>query len=134
MKSKPPIKLASAEFEIMKHIWGHGEVTINDVLERTNANRKEPLKRATIQVQLRRLETKGWLRQRSEKRVLYYEALFERVEAERAITEEVQSKVFEGSNVALLRCLFEAKELTPEDVSFLKEIVDKHEEGGGSDV
>ena len=47
-------KLSPAEFEIMEVVWAHaGESGITEVFQRVNAAREgEPVKRATIQVQL----------------------------------------------------------------------------------
>jgi predicted transcriptional regulator len=58
-------KLSDANLEIMKEIWQKaGEVTINDIFEAVNAGRRKKVKRATIQVQMRRLEAYGWLKHR----------------------------------------------------------------------
>ena len=72
MAAKGLPKLTEAEFEIMKIVWARGEVTTNDVLEAVNARKPNKLKRTTIQVQMTRLEEKGWLIHRKESRTFYY--------------------------------------------------------------
>ena len=52
-------KLSDANLEIMNIVWDRGEVSINDVLEAVNLRRNDKLKRATIQVQMKRLEKYG---------------------------------------------------------------------------
>jgi predicted transcriptional regulator len=118
-------KLSDANLEIMKLAWRKGDVTINDVLEAVNASRKDKLKRATVQVQMRRLEKYGWLKHRKENREFYYSPLRGEEEAKVNILRNVRDRVFGGSYAELVKCLF-AGSPVPDDelrriVEFLKE-------------
>jgi len=107
-------KLSDANLEIMKLAWQKGEVTINDVLEAVNATRRDKVKRATIQVQMRRLETYGWLKHRKENREFYYAPRRGEEEAKVNILHGVRDRVFGGSYAELVKCLF-AGSAVPED-------------------
>ncbi len=122
-------KLSPAEFEIMEAIWGHeGETTITDVLQRVNAAREgEGLKRATIQVQLRRLEDKGWLRHRAEGRRFFYRATAGREDASARLAGDLTERVFEGSCSELVRCLFEHQDVSPDEIARIRALLDEAE-------
>jgi predicted transcriptional regulator len=114
-------KLSDANLEIMKLAWQRGEVSINDVLEAVNRLRKDKVKRATVQVQMRRLEKYGWLKHRREKREFYYSPLRGEAEAKLGILHNVRDRVFGGSYAELVKCLF-AGGRVPEDE--LKRIIE----------
>jgi BlaI family penicillinase repressor len=118
-------RLSDANLEIMKLVWRKGEVTINDVLEAVNAGRKDKVKRATVQVQMRRLERYGWLKHRKDNREFYYSSLRGEAEAKVNILHNVRDRVFGGSYADLVKCLFAGGRI-PEDelqriVEFLNE-------------
>jgi BlaI family penicillinase repressor len=118
-------KLSDANLMIMKLVWQKRVVTINDVLEAVNAGRKDKVKRATVQVQMRRLERYGWLKHRKENREFYYSPLRSEAAAKVDILHGVRDRVFGGSYTELVKCLF-AKGRVPEDeyqriVKFLNE-------------
>lgn len=125
MPKKDFQRLSDANLEIMKLVWRKGEVTINDVLEGVNAGRKDKVKRATVQVQMRRLERYGWLKHRKDNREFYYSYLRGEAEAKVNILHNVRDRVFGGSYADLVKCLF-AGGRVPEDelqriVEFLNE-------------
>ncbi|MGD1009235.1 MAG: BlaI/MecI/CopY family transcriptional regulator [Candidatus Aminicenantales bacterium] len=106
MTKKNLQKLSDANLEIMKLVWRRGEVTINDILEAVNSGRKDKVKRATVQVQMRRLERYGWLKHRKDTREFYYSPLRGEAEAKVSILHNVRDRVFGGSYAELVKCLF----------------------------
>ena len=106
MAKKTIQKLSDANLMIMKLVWQKREVTINDVLEAVNADRKDKVKRATVQVQMRRLERYGWLKHRKENREFYYSPLRGEAAAKVDILHNVRDRVFGGSYAELVKCLF----------------------------
>ena len=125
MPKKNLRRLSDANLEIMNLVWRKGEVTINDVLEAVNAGRKDKVKRATVQVQMRRLERYGWLKHRKDNREFYYSSLRGEAEAKVTILHNVRDRVFGGSYADLVKCLFAGGKV-PEDelqriVEFLNE-------------
>ena len=53
--------LSAAEQALMDLIWKHQPLTVAALLDQVNAGRDEPITRNTLQTQLSRLETKGWV-------------------------------------------------------------------------
>lgn len=129
--NKRPSKLSPAEFEIMEVIWSAGEAGITDVMRQVNRNREAPLKRATIQVQLRRLESKGWLRHIENGRLFVYLPNAGRDEASAELAEDVTARVFNGSCASLVRCLFEQQKLDPEDIERLRALIEEADADNG---
>ncbi len=120
-------KLSDANLEIMKLAWQKGEVTINEVLEAVNATRKKKLKRATIQVQMRRLERYGWLRHRKENREFYYSPLKGEAEAKENILHHIRHRVFGGSYAELVKCLFSGAPIPGEELKRIMEYLKETE-------
>ncbi len=119
-------KLSDANLEVMKAIWQKGgEVTINDIFDAVNAGRRKKVIRATIQVQMRRLEAYGWLKHRVQEREFIYTALREEEEAKRGILDGIRDRVFGGSITELVKCLFENSAVSPEELRRIQEILDK---------
>lgn len=113
----------------MKLVWQKGEMTVNEVLEAVNASRKKKLKRATIQVQMRRLERYGWLRHRKENREFYYTPLKGEAEAKLNILQSIRDRLFGGSYAELVKCLFSGSPVPDEEIKRAKEFLKTGEKG-----
>ena len=123
-------RLTPAEFDVMDAVWNAPETTITEVMKAVNRGKSKPLKRATVQVQLRRLEEKGWLRHREEGNKFFYSATEGRREASAAIAEDIRTRVFGGSCADLVRALFQNKDISRDEIEELKELIAKHDEEG----
>lgn len=119
--------LSAANLEIMKQVWERGEVTISQVLDAVNATRETPLKRATVQVQMARLERYGWLTHRTDGRTFYYRATREQEQTNREMLMDMRDRVFGGSNRELVRCLFEDSQLSEAELERLVGLLEKTE-------
>ncbi|RPJ14784.1 MAG: BlaI/MecI/CopY family transcriptional regulator [Desulfobacteraceae bacterium] len=128
MPDKLP-KLTDPEFEIMKVVWNRGKVTVNEVLEAVNSFKKRNLKRTTIQVQMKRLEDKGWLSHQEEDRNFLYRSTRDREEVSREITRDIKKRIFDGSYAELVRALFHESEISREEIGKIRRILDEYEEG-----
>ncbi|HVP91906.1 MAG TPA: BlaI/MecI/CopY family transcriptional regulator [Terriglobales bacterium] len=127
MAKKSLQKLSDANLEIMKLAWRKGEVTINDVLDTVNAGRKDKVKRATVQVQMRRLERYGWLKHRTENREFYYSPLRDEAEAKVSILHNVRDRVFGGSYAELVKCLFAGGRIPEDELQRIVEFLNANE-------
>ena len=128
MKKSQLPKLTPAEFEIMDAVWNAGELTVTEILHQVNAANKRKLKRSTIQVQVARLEEKGWLTHRREGNKFIFRSTVARNEASAAIALDIGERVFGGSCVELVKAFFSRSEVTPEEIRQLRELIDKYEE------
>jgi len=118
-------KLSDANLEIMNIVWDRGAVSINDALEAINLQRKDKLKRATIQVQMKRLEKYDWLKYRKVGREFYYSALRGQEEATKDILDNVRKKVFRGSRAELVKCLFADSNVSSEELERIMQYLEK---------
>ena len=132
MRTRKFQKLSDASLEIMKIVWKNGESSINQIFESINARRNTKLKRATVQVQLRRLENYGWLSHRLEGREYLYSALREREEATRLIVDDVRNRLFGGSSSELVRFLFKDLTIDSSELERIKEMMRKFKPGESS--
>lgn len=130
MEKKRRKKLSPANLEIMKIVWQRGEVTISEVMDAVNANRKDPLRRTTIQVQMNRLEEYGWLVHRKEGRSFYYTAAAGEQKTKKDLLKDIRNRVFGGSRAELVRCLLEDGEITAEEIQYLRKVIG---DAGGED-
>lgn len=80
--------LGPLELRIMTDVWDHGPSTVNDVLDRLNAESGRPLAYNTVMTTLARLADKGHLERRREGRAYVYRGdgpeAFLRTQAEHA--------------------------------------------------
>lgn len=119
--------LAPSELEIMDVVWRLGEASINEVLDQVNELRSSPLRRTTIQVQMQRLEQKGWLDHREDGRTFLYKACREREETRATIANDMKERVFGGSAVDLVRCLVNQKKISSAELNRLKKMISEME-------
>lgn len=121
-------RLTQAEFGIMDAVWLAGELTATEILNAVNANKSKKLKRATIQVQVSRLEEKGWLTHREDGNKFLFSAAVPRRDASAAIAIDVKERVFRGSCVELVKSLFANSCISSQELDKLRELIDQYEE------
>ena len=126
MASQRPPKLSDAEWEIMNIIWDRGESTVLDVLAAINGSREEKVGRTTVQVQMTRLEEKGWLTYRTEDRTYYYKPTQCREYAASRFVRDATARVFGGSGAELVRALFSNVPLSKKEIEELRGILDSY--------
>ena len=119
-------KLTDPEFEIMKIVWDRGKATINEVLDAVNSLNNRNLKRTTIQVQMKRLEEKGWLTHHEEGRNFIYQSTRDREEVSREITSDIKKRIFDGSYASLVKALFHGADISSEEIERIRKILDEH--------
>jgi len=128
MKRRSLSKLTPPEFEIMSAVWEAGELTVTEILHQVNATHRKNLKRSTIQVQVNRLEEKGWLAHREDGNKFLFRSTLPRQEASAAIARDVGERVFGGSCVELVKAFFSHSAVSPEEIKKLRELIDQYEE------
>ena len=121
-------KLSPGNYEIMKHVWGKEKVTVRDIYEAIDKERDEKVGITSIKVQLARLETYGWLKKIKQGRNLYYSAAHGQDEAVDGLVEDLSKRVFNGSNVKLMKYLLDTKGITKEEIDDMRSMLDNYEE------
>ena len=128
MKNELP-KLTPPEFEIMDAVWSEKELSVTEIMKAVNTKSEKKLTRSTIQVQVARLEEKGWLDHRENGNKFLLFATVPREEASIAIVQDVNERIFGGSCAELVKSLFNGqKEISPDEIKKIRSIIDKYEE------
>lgn len=127
MKKAMP-KLTPPEFEIMEVVWKIGEATVTEIMNAVNGSGDRRLTRSTIQVQVLRLEEKGWLSHRADGNRFLFFATVPRGEASAEIVKDLKERVFGGSCAELVKALFDHTEISPDEIKKLRKLISKYEE------
>ncbi len=120
-KSLPP--LSASEQAIMDRLWRETPTGLNDLLDAVNADRAEPVTRATLQTQLTRLEAKGWVRRDDSGRAHRYEPAVPETRGRKSVLDGLKRRFFGGSSLAMMRCLVESGGITDAELSELRRLV-----------
>lgn len=115
--------LTNPELEIMKAVWSREAASVPEVLDIINKVRQKKLKRSTIQVQMTRLEKKGWVTHTEENRTYYYRANISAEEASSNIAKDFTKRVFNGSCSQLIRALFDNTTVKAEEIQELRKLI-----------
>lgn len=121
MKKIP--KISDAEWQIMQSLWQESPQTanrlVNQLAESTNWNPR------TIKTLLSRLVNKQALSFTKEGRVYHYYPLVSAKECTRAARNYFLTKVYNGALKPMLTAFIEDENLTPEEITELKRILDQ---------
>lgn len=113
----------------MDLIWQKQPVSTGDLLAAVNEDRPEPITRSTLQTQLSRLETKGWLLSDDKGRARLYRSALTEKGGRGKVLAELKQRFFGGSGLSLVRCLVEDGCLTDEEMTELNELIETHRKG-----
>lgn len=117
-------QLTESEFEIMSAVWQHGESTVTEVMNSVNTKTGRSLARSTFQMQILRLQEKGWLTHCKDGNKFYFSATTSREQAEEMIAANVKKTFFGGSCAELVKALFNGEEeLSRDELDNLREII-----------
>jgi predicted transcriptional regulator len=123
MPPKRSITLTQAELRLMKILWGRGASTVAEVVGAISSN--EPLAYNSVLTTIRILETKGYVSHRQEGRAFLYSASIGEIEASRSEVRHVLQRFFGNSRERLLLSLLGDEEISPDELSHLKEAIAK---------
>ena len=122
-------RLTPSEFEIMSVIWNNGEMTVTDIMNAVNEKSVKQFARSTIQVQVQRLEEKGWLNHRIESKKFLIFANVPRGTASKSIVKDVKQRIFNGKCSELIKSLFGNNiKISSDEIKKIRSIIDKYEE------
>ena len=133
MPRKTAEPLTPLELEIMKVLWESGPAAVQTVQDRLAPGRV--LAYNTVQTMLNVLHRKGKVRREIQGRAYLYEPVVSRAQASRQAVADLVSRMFDGSAEGLVMSLVETRQLTPEKLAELSELLDRSEEetGDGND-
>ena len=105
----------------MKVLWDRGESTVADMVSATST--VATLAYTSILTTIRILETKGYVKHRQEGRAFFYTASIGEIEAGRSEVRHVLQRFFGNSRERLLLSLLGDDEISPNELSRLKEAI-----------
>jgi predicted transcriptional regulator len=108
----------------MSAVWKNGESTVTEIMNTVNADTGKTLARSTFQMQIFRLEEKGWLKRREDGNKFYFSSTAPREQATEMIADSVKKTFFGGSCAELVKALFSGEEeISREELDDLREII-----------
>lgn len=125
--------VTDAELEVLRVLWDRGPSTTRELTERTYPE-AGAAQVATVQKLLERLEAKRFVRRRPDARPRRFEAIVDRDALVARRLEETAERLCEGSFTPLVAQLVDARRLRDEDISALRELVDRLDPDGGGDA
>ena len=117
--------LTEVETELMIILWDLQEGTVNDVLTALPSGRD--LAYTSVSTILRILESKGVLKTRKEGRGHVYIPLLRKEDFEKNSIDYVVKKIFSGQPYSLVKQLVSSNELSNEQISELKNLLNQLE-------
>lgn len=114
-------KIQDSELEVMRALWAAGGAApLNEI--RSGLAQKRGWEDSTVKTLLRRLCQKGAVEQEGRGR---YRAVVTEADYRRQTARKCVSKAFAGSAKALVAALLDDGQLSPEDVSELRALLDE---------
>lgn len=123
------MKLTSSEWNVLNRLWEESPRTVMQLsgeLERTVG-----WARSTTITTLHRMEAKGLVRCERAGRGTAYVPLVERDRAALAETRSFLDRVYQGSVGMMMSAMAQRRELSSEEITELRAILDQAEKGGG---
>jgi predicted transcriptional regulator len=109
----------------MQVIWRRGEATVSEVREALAPRRV--LARNTVQTMLVRLEEKGWLRHREDRRTFVYSANRPRSVSLGAKVAQLVDRWFAGAPEEMVTALIEYRGLTADEAERIRQMIEAAE-------
>ena len=119
----PENTLGPLEADIMQVIWKHQVVTVQDVFETLSAERS--IAYNTVMTVMTRLSQKGILCRQKQGRAYIYSPATTKAEVAKSMLQYVIDKIFGGSRAPVFSHLLEDKNLSEDEMAYLKTIVEE---------
>jgi BlaI family transcriptional regulator, penicillinase repressor len=119
-------KLTPRELAIMQVVWEQGNVTVRDVHEALNRERKVAY--TTVMTLMGILTTKGFLTRRESERAYVYSPTRPRQQVVGRLVRDFVDRVFDGAAHPLLLHLVRHEKLTPAERKELRRLIDTLED------
>lgn len=123
MARKRSVTLTEGEQRLMEVIWACGSATVSEVLERLPKRDRPAFN--SVQTMMRIMEQKGYLRHEESGRAFVYHSTVARVDAARAAVKHVISRFFNNSAELLTVRLLEDEQLSDQELTRLRALIDK---------
>ena len=122
MTQKNLTPLSPSETEILRIVWELDNPTVQAVCDALPEHRD--IAYATVQTMLRRLEKNGYLAHKIEGKAHVFHAKVQQKDVIGSAVKSFVDRLFGGDAVPLVQFLAENRDITKEDISHLKEILE----------
>jgi predicted transcriptional regulator len=125
--SKPNVELTGAEWAIIKAVW-EGEPCTAPALQQ-KLHKATRWSYSTVRTLMDRMVAKGLLTSVKVKNVTQYRSAITRRQAQRSELLYALKHAFNGALAPMVQCLLETKDVSPEELDSLKQLIAQHEKG-----
>lgn len=115
--------LGNLQRAVMEAVWDLGKGTVHDI--RAQLGRRKPLAYTTVLSTLQKLERAGWLSHEADGRMHVYYPARSREEVHASSLRRFTQGVFGGDALALFQHLIDDADLTREELSELRKMIDR---------
>ncbi len=126
MKRKSLTPLGETEMEVLHHVWDLDRATVAEVQARILRERKVAY--TTVMTVMKKLADKGYLQYEKDGATYIYSAARSSEEVQSSLVDDLVSKVFRGSSLALVQTLVRHEDLTDEERRDIKQLIEAMEE------
>ena len=126
MARSPSSTLTPAELRVMRALWRIGPAPAVDIVDAVRG--KRGTKDSTIRTILRILERKGYVQHWVDGRAFIYRAVVAEGDAQRGAVRDLVARFFGNSPERLVLTLLKHRDVSPEELSRLRRLVDEDEE------
>lgn len=122
MRSKSLTPLGETEMEVLHHVWDLGRASVADVKACIMKERK--IAYTTVMTVMKKLADKGYLQYEKDGTTYVYTPARKPEEVQSSLVDDLVSKVFRGSSLALVQTLVQSEELSDKDRKEIINLID----------
>ena len=122
MQSKT-IRIGAVQMRIMRVLWARERATAREITE--ELCRHKPIAHSTVQTLLRKLEAKGAVTHETQDRTFIFRPLVTEQVVCRSATEELLSRIFDGSAFGLVAHLVQSEAISPDELDRIRQLIDE---------
>ena len=128
-KQKKLQNLSPAEWSVMQVIWEKGPMAAGEIYEKLSNEQEWAYE--TVRTLLRRMASKGWVDAKRVGNSYLYSAAMAQKKAVRNAIKEFSNRVLGGFVSPFVAYFAEKKDLSPEDIKQLEDIIREYRKAGG---
>lgn len=128
-----PQQLAALQLAIMHVLWNRGEATVGEVRDDLAGEGRE-LAYTTIATMLGKMERKGQVTHRAVGKAFIYRSALGQELVSRSMVTDLARRLFAGDVTLMVSHLLEGCEVSAEELSRLKALIQEKQQGGRHDA
>ena len=117
--------LSNEEMKIMRHVWLHGPASVRLLHERMQEEYDVDFR--TVQTQLRRLESKGYVVSSREGKNLVYKTKARKQSVIKKTLGDLVDRLFGGNSAEMMQHMLSQSDLSAEEIEQLRNMLDQQE-------